>query len=52
MTVEESVAYPILGAESDEEWLSMTSDGYGYTRFGPDHRVFAVTMFHEVSERW
>jgi hypothetical protein len=49
MTVEESPTYPLQGVESDAEWFSMTSAGYGYVHLGPNNRIFAVTMFHEVS---
>ena len=48
LTVEESVHFALLGEDSDAEWDSPTSAGYGYVRLGPDHRFFAVTMFHEL----
>lgn len=48
MTVEESVHYPLLGNESDIQWASLSSAGYGYVRLGPENRLFAVTMFHEL----
>ncbi|EMD34967.1 hypothetical protein CERSUDRAFT_139739 [Gelatoporia subvermispora B] len=50
MTVEESTHYPLLGLASDSEWFSLTPQetGYGYARLGPDHRMFVVTMFHEL----
>jgi hypothetical protein len=48
MTVEESPKYPLQGIKSDNEWFSMTSAGYGYVHLGPNNRIFAVTMFHEV----
>jgi hypothetical protein len=48
LTTEESSRYPLLGDRSDEEWLSLTSAGYGYAHLGPHYRLFAVTMFHEV----
>jgi hypothetical protein len=48
MAVEESAVYPLLGDPTDLHWLSLTSAGYGFTRFEPNDRVFIVTMFHEV----
>ncbi|KAI0942531.1 hypothetical protein AcW1_003135 [Taiwanofungus camphoratus] len=48
MTVEESIHYPLLGIDSDDEWESASSAGYGYVRLGPEDRLFAVTMYHEL----
>ncbi|EMD39215.1 hypothetical protein CERSUDRAFT_112888 [Gelatoporia subvermispora B] len=48
ITVEESVHYPLLGMDADDEWFSLTSAGWGYVRLGPADRLFAVTMFHEL----
>ncbi|OCH93635.1 hypothetical protein OBBRIDRAFT_789996 [Obba rivulosa] len=48
LTVEESAHYPLLGPESDDEWLSLTTASYGYVRLGPEDRLFALTMFHEL----
>ena len=46
--MEETVHYQPLGEASDEEWLSLTSAGYGYVRLGSEDRTFMVTMFHEL----
>ncbi|TFK40275.1 hypothetical protein BDQ12DRAFT_697672 [Crucibulum laeve] len=48
LTVEESERYPLLGNDSDANWYSLTSAGWGYTRLGPEDRVFMVTIFHEL----
>ncbi|KAF8960221.1 hypothetical protein BDZ97DRAFT_1922310 [Flammula alnicola] len=50
MTDEESVHYPLLGYDSDEEWYSLTplDSGSGYLRLGHDNRLFAVSMFHQL----
>ncbi|KAJ3571226.1 hypothetical protein NP233_g3891 [Leucocoprinus birnbaumii] len=48
VVAEETVHYPVLGNASDAEWFSLTSAGYGYVRLGGEHRVFMVTMYHEL----
>ena len=48
MTIEESVHYPLLGADSDDQWFSLTSESYGYVRLGPENRMFVISMFHEL----
>ncbi|KAF9045155.1 hypothetical protein BJ165DRAFT_1475704 [Panaeolus papilionaceus] len=50
MTDEESVHYPLLGAASDPEWFAMgdVDAGSGYLRLGPDDRLFAVSMYHQL----
>ncbi|PCH39114.1 hypothetical protein WOLCODRAFT_85109 [Wolfiporia cocos MD-104 SS10] len=48
LTVEESVHYPLSGSDSDDEWNSLSSEGYGYVRLGLNNRLFIVTMFHEL----
>ena len=45
---EETVHYPLLGNASDDEWSSLNSEGFGYVRLGEDHRLFMVTMYHEL----
>ncbi|EJD46595.1 hypothetical protein AURDEDRAFT_63137, partial [Auricularia subglabra TFB-10046 SS5] len=47
MTVEESVLYP-LGVAGDQAWRSLLTTSGGYCRLGPQNRLFAVTMFHEL----
>ncbi|KAF8055309.1 hypothetical protein FPV67DRAFT_1680554 [Lyophyllum atratum] len=48
LRVEESNAYPLLGNDSDTNWFSLTSAGWGYTHLGPEDRTFMVTIFHEM----
>jgi len=48
MTVEETVQYPLAGFASDSQWSSLATDSAGYVRLGPRHRIFVVTMFHEM----
>lgn len=50
MTDEETVHYPAIGYASDAEWFSMADvdAGSGYIRLGPDNRIFAVSMFHQM----
>ncbi|KAF9524163.1 hypothetical protein CPB83DRAFT_861718 [Crepidotus variabilis] len=50
MTDEESVHYPLLGMESDSEWFALADleSGSGYLRLGPENRIFAVSMFHQM----
>jgi len=45
---EETTRYPLLGNGSDDEWFSLTSEGFGFVRLGEDHRLFMVTMYHEL----
>lgn len=45
--MEESVQYPILGPDAREQWASSTPAGFGYLRLGPEHRAFALSMFHQ-----
>lgn len=50
MTFGETSAYPLTGPTSNEIWETMRSikTHQGYVRLGPDKRVFAVAMFHEL----
>ncbi|KAJ7589608.1 hypothetical protein C8J56DRAFT_1004308 [Mycena floridula] len=48
MTVEESRHYSIHGPDALEEWASNSAVGFGYARLGPEHRAFAIAMFHEM----
>lgn len=47
MSVEESVHYSLLGPQSPEEWLWISTVGDGDLRLGPMHRVFGVGMTHQ-----
>jgi len=46
----ESVSYPMDGPASDEIWETLRSvkTHQAYVRLGPDRRVFALAMFHEM----
>ncbi|KAJ7662325.1 hypothetical protein B0H17DRAFT_1020178 [Mycena rosella] len=48
MTVEETWSYPIHGDDAQELWATTSSKGFGYVRLGPEHRAFAVAMFHQL----
>jgi hypothetical protein len=48
MTVEETRALPIHGVDAREIWATTSSKGFGYVRLGPEHRAFAVAMFHQL----
>ncbi|EJD48816.1 hypothetical protein AURDEDRAFT_136066 [Auricularia subglabra TFB-10046 SS5] len=49
MSVEET-AHFTLGLTGRAQWASDVPEtaGYGYCRLGPEDRVFALTMFHEL----
>lgn len=38
----------VLSAETDAIWASTAGAGYGYSRHGADHRLFMVTISHEL----
>lgn len=45
----ETVNYPLDGELGDRQWNSMRSRNYqGYIRLGPEHRLMAVDMFHQL----
>lgn len=46
--MEESVHYPIVGPNAREQWASSDPVGFGYLRLGPEHRTFALSMFHQL----
>jgi hypothetical protein len=48
LTVEESVHYALLGQDSDDEWNAASPVGKGFVRLGPQDRIFAISMFHEL----
>ncbi|KIJ44343.1 hypothetical protein M422DRAFT_228437 [Sphaerobolus stellatus SS14] len=48
MVVEESVHYRPLGRDSDAQWASISPGESGYLRLGPENRLFAVSMFHQL----
>ncbi|KAF8487758.1 hypothetical protein JB92DRAFT_3090881 [Gautieria morchelliformis] len=48
MTVEESVHYDISQPEAEMEWLYTAPLGDNDVRLGPERRLFAVAMFHEL----
>jgi hypothetical protein len=52
MTLQETVHFSLNATDSvaDKEWQSLTSNprGFGRVRMGPDHRVFVLTMFHQL----
>jgi hypothetical protein len=42
------VLYPPVGLPIDDRWYALTTTGEGHVRLGPDDRIFAVTMYHEL----
>lgn len=48
MAVEESVHYPIAGAEAYEEWLWTGPYGDHVIRLGESYRSFEISMFHQL----
>lgn len=52
MTLQESVHFNVNLSDtaSNLEWksISLHPDGFGRTRLGPDHRIFVVTVFHQL----
>ncbi|KZT04599.1 uncharacterized protein LAESUDRAFT_760894 [Laetiporus sulphureus 93-53] len=48
LPVEESVHYPLLGDASDDAWYALTNWTNGFVVLGPEERLFAITMFHEL----
>jgi len=50
MTFAESDAYALDGPFADALWMSnrRLSTHAGYARFGPERRVFALSMFHQL----
>lgn len=56
MVLQESVHFNtnLSDPASNSEWKSLTThpDGFGRTRLGPDHRLFVVTMFHQLHCLW
>ncbi|EJD46606.1 hypothetical protein AURDEDRAFT_184309 [Auricularia subglabra TFB-10046 SS5] len=45
--VEETVHFH-LAEENDVQWRSTAAAAYGYSRHGPENRLFMLTMFHEL----
>ncbi|TFK18153.1 hypothetical protein FA15DRAFT_683358 [Coprinopsis marcescibilis] len=48
MIAQESVHFPLTGAEAKDEWLWTATMGDGHVRIGKDMRMFAVSMFHQL----
>ncbi|VDC03526.1 unnamed protein product [Peniophora sp. CBMAI 1063] len=48
LVVEETIHYPIVGENAQDEWASTASAGFGYLRLGPNYRAFALSMFHQL----
>ncbi|KAI0658606.1 hypothetical protein C8Q70DRAFT_887584, partial [Cubamyces menziesii] len=48
LVVEDPVRYSIGGLDAREEWAASTPKGFGYIRLGPEHRAFAVSMYHQL----
>ncbi|KAI0371483.1 hypothetical protein BV20DRAFT_978852 [Pilatotrama ljubarskyi] len=48
MVVENPARYSISGLDAREDWAANTPKGYSYVRLGPEHRSFALSMFHEL----
>ncbi|KAF9017605.1 hypothetical protein BDZ89DRAFT_1022061 [Hymenopellis radicata] len=48
LIVEESAHYDILYADAKEEWATNAPYGKGYVRSGPEYRVYALDLFHQI----
>ena len=48
MTLEESMRFISKGDDPVETWSRNVPPGLGYLRLGPDHRIFAVAMYHQL----
>ncbi|TFK54254.1 hypothetical protein OE88DRAFT_1654825 [Heliocybe sulcata] len=50
MQLQESVQFALVGPGADEAWQTLTTypPGKGWVRLGPNRRLFAVVMFHEL----
>ncbi|KAF8507288.1 hypothetical protein BU17DRAFT_100682 [Hysterangium stoloniferum] len=49
MTFGETSRYTLPGALADAEWESIRKGNYqGYVRLGPERRIFAVDMLHQL----
>ncbi|EGO00641.1 hypothetical protein SERLA73DRAFT_178504 [Serpula lacrymans var. lacrymans S7.3] len=48
MSVEESVHYSLADPEASDEWLWTAPLGDNHIRLGPDMRMFAIPMFHQL----
>lgn len=48
MVVEETRSYPISGPDASERWATNSPKGFGYVRLGPEHRAFAISVFHQL----
>ncbi|KZV92303.1 hypothetical protein EXIGLDRAFT_675317 [Exidia glandulosa HHB12029] len=49
MYMEDTVHYQVDGPGADEEWDSLFPRGHrGYVVLGPDHRLFGISVFHQL----
>jgi len=48
MLAEESVHFLPLGRASDEAWSVIAGGDSGFLRIGPNHRIFHLSMFHQL----
>jgi len=48
VVVEETLHYPLIGERAGEEWISTSPPGVGFVHLGPDHRVMAPSIVHEM----
>jgi hypothetical protein len=39
---------PLMGVNSDDEWLALTTKGVGKVQLGPHSRLLAIDMFHQA----
>lgn len=48
-TIEESIRFRLNDHPSvPQAWMANVPSGIGYVRLGPEHRIFAISMYHEL----
>jgi len=48
LTIEESIHFPVIGPEANDEWLFNFPIGEGSFRFGLNYRSFTISNFHQL----
>lgn len=50
LALQETVHFPLAGPGADEDWATIVNnpEGFGWVRLGPDDRLFALVMFHQL----
>lgn len=48
MSIEDSLRYKIDSDEGVVNWSNMLPEGGGFVRLGPSHRLFSISMIHQL----